>query len=120
MPAKGAIMDYDQTTMPSAYDAGRGYSPAVRAFWLQTIAAPLAGDSIGDILDLGCGTGRYTGALAAHFGARAVGVDPSEKMLAEARKKGGQNVSFLIGSGESAPLADASVDMVLMSMVFHH
>jgi ubiquinone/menaquinone biosynthesis C-methylase UbiE len=113
-------MDYDQTTMPSAYDAGRGYSPAVLAFWLRTIATPLVGDHIGDILDLGCGTGRYTAALATRFGATAVGVDPSEKMLAEARKKGGANVRFLRGSAESTPLADASVDMVFMSMVFHH
>jgi ubiquinone/menaquinone biosynthesis C-methylase UbiE len=113
-------MDYDQTTMPSAYDAGRGYAPAVLAFWLNTIAAPLAGQRIGDILDLGCGTGRYTAALAAHFGARAVGVDPSEKMLAEARRKGGRNTRFLRGSGEAIPLADDSVDMVFMSMVFHH
>jgi ubiquinone/menaquinone biosynthesis C-methylase UbiE len=113
-------MDYDQTTMPSAYDDGRGYRPAVLAFWLNTIAAPLAGHRIDDILDLGCGTGRYTAALAAHFSACAVGVDPSEKMLAEARGKGGRNVRFLRGSGEAVPLADASADMVFMSMVFHH
>ncbi|HXQ16851.1 MAG TPA: class I SAM-dependent methyltransferase [Caulobacteraceae bacterium] len=113
-------MDYDQTTMPSAYDAGRGYSRAVLEFWLRTIAAPLAGEHISDILDLGCGTGRYTAALAAHFGAAAVGVDPSENMLAEARRKGGRNVTFLRGSGEATPLADAWVDMVFMSMVFHH
>jgi len=114
-------MDYDQTTMPSAYDAGRGYAPAVLAFWLNTIGAPLAGQRIGDILDLGCGTGRYTGALAGHFGACAVGVDPSEKMLAEARRKGGgRDVRYLRGSGEAIPLAGASVDMVFMSMVFHH
>jgi SAM-dependent methyltransferase len=113
-------MDYDQTTMPSAYDAGRSYAPAVLAFWLNTIAAPLAGQRIGDILDLGCGTGRYTAALAAHFGAQAVGVDPSEKMLAEARRMGGRNIRFLSGSGEAIPLADASVDMVFMSMIFHH
>jgi ubiquinone/menaquinone biosynthesis C-methylase UbiE len=113
-------MDYDQTTMPTAYDAGRGYAPAVLAFWLNTIAAPLTGQPIGDILDLGCGTGRYSAALAAHFGAQVVGVEPSEKMLAEARRKGGHDVCFLRGSGEAVPLADASVDMVFMSMVFHH
>jgi ubiquinone/menaquinone biosynthesis C-methylase UbiE len=113
-------MDYDQTTMPSAYDAGRGYAPAVLSFWLRTIAARLAGDHIADILDLGCGTGRYSAALAAHFGARVVGVDPSEKMLAEAYRKGGDNVRFLRASGEALPLDDASVDMVFMSMVFHH
>jgi SAM-dependent methyltransferase len=120
MPAKGAIVNYDQTTMPSSYDAGRGYPKAVLEFWLRTIAAPLAGERICDILDLGCGTGRYTAALAAHFGARAVGVDPSAKMLAEAGRKGGRNVRFLRGSGEAVPIPDAEVDMVFMSMVFHH
>lgn len=113
-------MDYDRTTMPSAYDAGRGYPPDVLEFWLRTIASPLAGDDISDILDLGCGTGRYTASLAAHFGARAVGVDPSEKMLAEARRKAGRNISFLRGSGEAIPLPDASVDLVFISMAFHH
>ena len=113
-------MDYDQTTMPSAYDAGRAYAPAVLAFWLRTIAAPLAGDRIADILDLGCGTARYSAALADFFGASVVGVDPSEQMLAEAGRKAGHNVRFLRGSGEAVPLADSSVDMVFMSMVFHH
>jgi ubiquinone/menaquinone biosynthesis C-methylase UbiE len=113
-------MDYDQTTMPSAYDAGRAYAPAALASWLRAIAAPLAGKRIANILDLGCGTGRYSAALASHFGAQVIGVDPSEKMLAEARQKGRQDVRFVRGPGEALPLADASVDMVFMSMVFHH
>jgi ubiquinone/menaquinone biosynthesis C-methylase UbiE len=114
-------MDYDQTTMPSAYDAGRGYAPAVLDFWLRTIAASIAHKHISDILDLGCGTGRYTAALAAHFRARVVGVDPSKKMLSEAtRRKSGDNVTFLRGWGEAVPLPDATIDMVFISMVFHH
>jgi hypothetical protein len=28
-------MDYDKTNMPAAYDAGRGYSPAVLGLWLE-------------------------------------------------------------------------------------
>jgi ubiquinone/menaquinone biosynthesis C-methylase UbiE len=113
-------MDYDQTTMPSAYDAGRGYAPAVLDFWLKTIAAPIATEHISSVLDLGCGTGRYSAALAAHFGTRVVGVDPSEMMLSEALRKSADNVTFLRGSGEAIPLPDATVDMVFISMVFHH
>ena len=113
-------MDYDQTTMPSAYDAGRRYAPEVLDFWLRTIAGAVSGQIIDDILDLGCGTGRFSAALAAHFGARVVGVDPSEKMLSEALRKGGDHVRFLRGFGEAVPLDDAAVDMVFMSMVFHH
>jgi SAM-dependent methyltransferase len=113
-------MDYDRTTMPSAYDAGRGYAPAVLDFWLRAISSVVPANSVDDILDLGCGTGRYSAALAAHFDARVIAVDPSEKMLAEARGKPADGVRFFLGSGEAVPLPDNAVDMVFMSMVFHH
>jgi len=113
-------MNYDQTEMPTAYDAGRGYAPEVLKFWLDTVSSAVRGDSIDDILDLGCGTGRYSAALASHFGARVVAVDPSKKMLIEARKKRAPGVRFVRGSGEAIPLANATVDMVFISMVLHH
>jgi SAM-dependent methyltransferase len=114
-------MDYDVTQMPAVYDAGRGYAPEVLRMWLAAIAR-VAGSRqpIGDILDLGCGTGRYSGALAQHFDASVVAIDPSAQMLAQARRKGASRVRYLHGSGESLPLPDASVDMAFMSMVFHH
>ena len=49
-----------------------------------------------------------------------VAIDPSEQMLARARSKPSVRVRYRRGSGEALPLADASVDMVFMSMVFHH
>jgi ubiquinone/menaquinone biosynthesis C-methylase UbiE len=113
-------MDYDRTAMPAAYDAGRGYSPELLEFWLRKIASAVRGTEIEAILDLGCGTGRYSAGLAAHFGVPVIAVDPSEKMLAEARDKPANGVRFAIGSAEAIPLEDAAVDMVFMSMVFHH
>ena len=114
-------MDYDTTTMPAVYDAGRGYSRQTLDMWLAAIEAAAGGSRrIEAILDLGCGTGRYSGALAEHFGAAVTAVDPSEKMLAESRRKNAPNVTCLQGHGEQLPLGDGSVDMVFMSMVFHH
>jgi ubiquinone/menaquinone biosynthesis C-methylase UbiE len=113
-------MDYDRTQMPSAYDAGRGYSPAVLAHWLDVVARNVAGVNIETVLDLGCGTGRYSSALASHFDADVIAIDPSEKMLAEARRKAGVRVRCECAPGEALPLPDISVDMVFMSMVFHH
>lgn len=113
-------MDYDTTAMPSAYDAGRGYAPAVLDFWLRILSSAVGQGRVDDILDLGCGTGRYSAALAAHFGTRVVGLDPSGKMLAEAARKGGDRVRFVRGTGEAMPLADGAFDMVFISMVFHH
>jgi ubiquinone/menaquinone biosynthesis C-methylase UbiE len=113
-------VDYDKTEMPSAYDAGRGYTPALLACWLNVISRWIPKGTVSEILDLGCGTGRYSGALAAHFDAHVIAVDPSEKMLAEARKKPSERVRYECASGESLPLPDASVDVVFISMVFHH
>ena len=37
------------------------------------------------VIDLGCGTGRFSELLAAHFSAQVIGIDPSLKMLDQAR-----------------------------------
>lgn len=113
-------MDYDKTNMPGAYDRGRSYSSTQLGRWLEITARAVAKDPVATILDLGCGTGRYSEALAGHFGAHVIAVDPSEKMLAEARKKAGGRVGYVRARGESLPLVRASVDMVFISMVFHH
>jgi ubiquinone/menaquinone biosynthesis C-methylase UbiE len=112
-------MDYDRSEMPSAYDAGRSYAPRVLAGWLETVSRHVQGP-VSRILDLGCGTGRYSSALARYFDADVEAVDPSEKMLEQALKKPHARVRFRKASGEELPLEDESVDLVFMSMVFHH
>ena len=111
-------MNYDQTNIASAYNAGRGYSPATLALWLKVFTPWLPEGAT--VLDLGCGIGRYSEILAEHFGAQVVGVDPSEKMLAQAQKKATGSVRYERASGESIPLEDNSIDVVFMSMVLHH
>jgi SAM-dependent methyltransferase len=113
-------MDYDKGNIPSSYDAGRGYSPATLAMWLDRISRCAPRDKLSTIVDLGCGTGRYSAALANHFSARVIAIDRSAKMLAELRKKPAPGVALARANGESLPLRDASIDMVFMSMVFHH
>lgn len=116
------MVKYDATEIPRGYDRARTRSPEVLALWMSTVAehAGSAG-AIDTILDLGCGTGRFSEPLRAHFGARVIGIDPSQKMLAQAvQKPDATSVSYLMGSGESIPLRDGSVDLVFMSMIFHH
>jgi ubiquinone/menaquinone biosynthesis C-methylase UbiE len=114
-------MDYDKTTMPESYDRGRTQLPGVRDMWMDRVAEALAGHAIALIVDLGCGTGRFTHALADRFGAHVVGIDPSFKMLAQANAKPAHpRVTFAKGTGESMPVAAASADLVFSSMAFHH
>jgi ubiquinone/menaquinone biosynthesis C-methylase UbiE len=113
-------MDYDKTEMPRAYDSGRSYSPEQLARWLDVVSESIGPVSTEMILDLGCGTGRYSNALANRLRGHVIGLEPSAKMLAEAKRKASTRVTLVRGSGESLPLASESIDMVFMSMVFHH
>jgi len=76
----------------------------------------LARLSAGDrALDLCCGTGDLTFALAAR-GAEAVGLDFSEPMLAEARKKTSaskqQTPTFIAGDAQRLPFPDCAFDVI--------
>lgn len=114
-------MDYDATDIPVAYDRGRNHGPEVLDLWMKVVSSHVEGQHIKTILDLGCGTGRFSEALALRFDADVIGIDPSTKMLEQARsKQHDARIRYESGHGESIPLASDSVDLVFMSMVFHH
>ncbi len=114
-------MDYDLTNIPEGYDRGRDHGPELTDLWMKVIAGLLNGAPVNTILDLGCGTGRFTEALATWFDAQAIGIDPSKKMLERARaKQHSDQVQYYEGSAEAVPLQAGSVDLIFMSMSFHH
>ena len=116
-----AVVDYDRTSIPEGYDRGRDHGPEALALWMSVIESRVRGRAIHRILDLGCGTGRFSQGLATRFGAEVVGVDPSQKMLAIARGKPHEaRVRYVEGRAEAIPLEAESVDMVFTSMTFHH
>jgi SAM-dependent methyltransferase len=74
------------------------------------------------VVDIGCGLGRLTRAVAGRA-KKAIGVDVSSEMLARAREHNSEieNVEWLQGDGHSlAGIADASVDAVISHVVFQH
>lgn len=114
-------MNYDATDIAVAYDRGRDHGPEFLDLWMNVVSSHVEDQTIKAILDLGCGTGRFSEALAVRFNAEVVGVDPSKKMLAQAqRKRSDGRVRYEPGRGEAIPLADNSVDLIFMSMIFHH
>jgi ubiquinone/menaquinone biosynthesis C-methylase UbiE len=72
-------------------------------------------------LDVGCGTGAAVRA-AAEVAERAVGVDLSTKMLAEARERaaGLPRVEFVEGDSEDLPFGDEEFTAVLCTTSLHH
>ena len=70
------------------------------------------------VLDIGCGTGNYTIALAT-AGLKMIGVEPSEKMLKTARTRH-QQIQWMKGRAEQIPLADDSVHGIVGTLTLHH
>jgi SAM-dependent methyltransferase len=74
----------------------------------------------GSVADVGCGTGTLAIALAAS-GARVIGVDGDPEVLALAQAKPGADaVQWRKGLATALPLAGATVDRVVMSLLLHH
>ena len=70
---------------------------------------------------MGCGTGRFAEALAERLRAKVLGIDPSAKMLSVARDEiDNPRVRLVRGAAEGLPLAREAVDIVFLSMVYHH
>ena len=114
-------MDYDRTSVPDSYDAGREIADEKKRAFIAQFAKTIGTDDISRIIDLGCGTGRFSGTLADVFDAEVLGIEPSGRMIAQARAKHDDpRITFVEASGEALPADNSSVDMVFMSMVLHH
>jgi len=105
------------------YDAARALPDETKALWLDALKSSIPVRDVRSVLDLGCGTGRFTRALSEAFGCPAIGVEPSRAMLDVAKEQESTDSSTILwkaGQAEAIPLEAESVDLVFMSQVFHH
>jgi SAM-dependent methyltransferase len=113
-------VDYD-ARLHAVYAAGRQMSPDALQTWMEAFARRLPETRPLVWLDVGSGIGRMTPSLASAFGGPAYGVEPSDKMRAQALAHAGHPaVTYAAGSAEHIPLADASCDAALLFFVWHH
>jgi SAM-dependent methyltransferase len=92
--------------------------------------APLTGEAIGPlldavhlaagarVLDVGTGPGQVAAAIAQR-GGNPVGIDFSEAMLEEARRRQ-PGIDFKLASAEALPFATEAFDAVVGNFVLHH
>lgn len=94
---------------------GRSWAAWARA--LAHLLPPL------EVADLGCGEG-YLSIEAARWAKRVIAVDRSADVLARARELAARrkvgNIAWKRGEIEKLPLADASVDLAVLSQALHH
>lgn len=96
---------YDATRRSDLYLAGR----------LVTLLKP---EPSNRYLDLACGTGNYTTALA-NAGVNITGVDQSRRMITRAHAKT-PSINWCLGDAGALPFADASFDGATCTLAIHH
>jgi ubiquinone/menaquinone biosynthesis C-methylase UbiE len=134
----------DYSKIAEVYDEVRRSDLPHIVWWITKIALEGKLAPGRRLIDLGCGTGRWTIPLAERTGCEAVGLDRSPEMLAKARAKDsdgrvtwvqgdceklvGQELELLPNrpgthaqAGAEAPaLRSESFDCALMSLMMHH
>jgi ubiquinone/menaquinone biosynthesis C-methylase UbiE len=113
-------VDYDER-QHAVYAAGRQMSPGALQTWMKAFANHLPQTRPLVWLDLGSGIGRITPSLASTFGGPVYGVEPADKMRAQAIGHAEHPaVTYAAGSAEHVPLPDFSCDAALLFFVWHH
>ncbi|MEV8423129.1 class I SAM-dependent methyltransferase [Streptomyces niveus] len=101
------------------YERGRlPYAPGLA----RTLAAVLGLDGRGRLLDVGCGPGIVTLAMAPYV-AEVIGVDPDEDMLAQAarqaERRGVDNARWVAARAEELPAGLGEFRAVVFAQSFH-
>lgn len=113
--------------MTAAYDAfaeaytAENEDSLMNAYYERPAALALAGEVAGRrILDAGCGSGPLFAALRER-GAAVTGIDQSEGMLAQARRRLGDDADLRVADlAGPLPFDAAEFDDVLASLVLHY
>ncbi len=72
------------------------------------------------VLDLGCGIGFFSRAFA-HEGAKVVGVDIGEALIAAAKREGKKNIEYHVASADQIPFIPAvSTDQALIVLALQN
>jgi ubiquinone/menaquinone biosynthesis C-methylase UbiE len=99
---------YDQTPNPLLALEERVLGPIIETFASR------------DVVDLGCGTGRWLERLESLLPRSLTGIDTSPAMLAQARRKCLNSTSLIHASCAATPLFDRSADCILASFLLSY
>ncbi|XCP86468.1 class I SAM-dependent methyltransferase [Roseburia hominis] len=95
-----------------------GLKAAGEWYQLQALFPPLEGKSV---LDLGCGYGWHSKYAADEGALSVLGLDLSERMIGEARKRNSaDNVTYKVCGVEEYEYPEASYDFVISNLVLHY
>lgn len=115
-------INYD-SDIATKYPTARSVSSETAAAWIAILEPFLASSHPATVLDLGCGTGRFSALFSERFAGRVIviGLDPALAMLRVATQYGGRdNLFYAAACSDRLPLADSSCDLAWLSQMIHH
>ena len=107
------MQDYNR--LAAEYGRHRRVHPGV----LRALVTTAALTPAARILDVGCGTGNYTIALAETVGCAVEGIDPSTEMLARLRERA-PHIPTHVARAERLDVPADTFDLVFSVDVIHH
>ncbi len=109
-PARLGFSDHF-SGVADAYAANRpGYPPAL----IDVLADASPGPTLA--VDVGCGSGQLTGALASQF-AQMAACDPAEAQIRRAPRL--ENTVYAVAAAEALPIADGAADLIAAAQAAH-
>jgi SAM-dependent methyltransferase len=119
-PFQPGSIDYSGR-IATNYAAARGLSDETADLWAAMVEPFIAETHPATILDLGCGTGRFSSLFGERLRARVIGLDPAVAMLrAAAQSEDRDNVFYAAARSEQLPLGDCCCDLAWLSQMIHH
>jgi ubiquinone/menaquinone biosynthesis C-methylase UbiE len=111
----------DYSKIASFYDKGRLLSDEILSLWTDLVSGYAGDPAQTRLLDLGCGTGRFTIAIAERLGYHVTGADMSGEMLARAKEKDTDNrIIWDQQDAQHLTYGDKSFNAVFISHLLHH
>jgi SAM-dependent methyltransferase len=112
-------IDYDP--IAASYDQSRALTPEGVVAWRGALDDLRGLSDSAPLLDLGSGTGIWSGLLADWFGSTVLAVEPSAGMRHEAAgQRAHPRVQIIGGKGEFIPIRDHTCSNAWLSTVIHH
>ena len=98
----------------SVYDAEPNPMLSLEQRFLERLLPPVKGL---DVMDIGCGTGRWLAEFAGQDPRSLLGVDFSCEMLSQARRKLGSGANLVLADCNNIPFSRSSADLILCSFL---
>jgi ubiquinone/menaquinone biosynthesis C-methylase UbiE len=102
------------------FDCERALTQTKKAIWLELFNKYLGLCQDSYVLDIGCGTGRFSELFWSRYHCKVIGIDPASKMLDKSKIENNWEIQWILGIGENLPFPNETFDLCFVSQVFQH